>query len=331
MKPFQYASPRSEAEAVAMLSDSPGMVTVLAGGTDLLTLLQTEVLGPERVVDVSGVDSLKQIEPTDDGGVVIGALATLEQIAESPLLADYASLGDVVRGVKAIQIQQNGTLGGDLCCLPQCWYFRKGYGLLARDDGTSLPEAGDNRYHAIFDNSGPAKFVSASRFAPTLIAWDAEVRIAGPQASDEQWQPLGRFYVTPRTEAQGVTILRPGQLVTHVRLPAAHGRVSAAYEVLEINGLDWPQAACAATLDVDASGVVRQASIVLGHVAPTPWFLAEAGSVLVGQPLTENAAECAARVAIENATPLSGNVYKVSQAKAAVKRAILRAAGANVV
>ncbi|MCA9055765.1 MAG: FAD binding domain-containing protein, partial [Planctomycetaceae bacterium] len=200
MKPFQYTSPRTEAEAVALLSDPAGTATVLAGGTDLLTLLQSEVLGPQRVVDISGVESLKQIEATADGGVVIGTLATLEDVADSPLLADYPSLGDVVRGVKAIQIQQNGTIGGDLCCLPHCWYFRKGYGLLARDNGQSLPEEGDNRYHAIFGNQGPAKFVSASRFAPALIAWGAEVRIAGPQPDAERWAPLGSFYVAPKTD-----------------------------------------------------------------------------------------------------------------------------------
>ena len=197
MQPFQYCSPQSEAEAVTMLAEAPG-AAVLAGGTDLLSLLKSEVLGPRRVVDISGVGSLKSIEPTADGGVRIGALATLEDIAASPLLADYASLADVVRGVKAIQVQQQGTIGGDLCCLPNCWYFRSGHGLLAREDGVSLPEEGDNRYHAIFGNSGPAKFVSASRLAPALIAWDARVRIAGPRPGSERWLPLADFFAPRR-------------------------------------------------------------------------------------------------------------------------------------
>jgi xanthine dehydrogenase YagS FAD-binding subunit len=331
MKPFQYTSPRTEAEAVALLSEAAGAATILAGGTDLLPLLQSEVLGPRRVVDISGIESLKRIEPTEDGGILIGALATLEDVLDSPLLADYASLGDVVHGVRAIQIQQNGTLGGDLCCLPNCWYFRNGYGLLARDKGVSLPEAGDNRYHAIFGNQGAAKFVSASRFAPALIAWGAQVRIAGPRSSDERWIRLADFYLTPKTEQQGITVLEPGQLLTHVRLPASGGRVSAAYEVLEGAGLDWPQAACAATLDLDEFGLVRQAAIVLGHVAPTPWPSPPAESALIGRPVAEETAQAAAEAAVAEATPLSQNGYKVFQARAAVKRSILKAAGMKVV
>jgi xanthine dehydrogenase YagS FAD-binding subunit len=327
MKPFEYASPRTEAEAIALLSDFDGETTVLAGGTDLLSLLRDEVLGPERVVDLRRVDSLRRIEPTDDGGVQIGALATFEDLLDSPLLADYPSIADVIHGVKAIQIQQNGTLGGDLCCLPNCWYFRRGYGLLARENGQSLPETGDGRYHAIIGNQGPAKFVSASRLAPSLIAWSAEVRIAGPRSTDERWLPLSDFYVAPRTDKQGVTVLKQGQLITHVRLPATNGRLSAAYEVLEINGLDWPQAACSTTLDLDGIGFVRHATIVLGHVAPTPWVSAAAMSALQGHNINEATAEAAAAAAVTEATPLKDNAYKVSQAKAAVKRSILRAAG----
>jgi xanthine dehydrogenase YagS FAD-binding subunit len=313
-----------------MLSDGPGITAVLAGGTDLMSLLKSEVVGPQRLVDITGVDTLKSIEPTIDGGVQIGALATLENLVDSALLADYPAISDVVRGIKAIQVQQNGTMGGDLCCLPNCWYFRQGFGLLGRQKGVSLPEHGDNRYHAVFGNQGPAKFVSASRLAPALIAWGAEVRVAGPRTTDERWLPLIDFYISPKTDAQGVTVLKPGQLLTHVRLPAAARRLSATYEVLELNSLDWPQAACAATLDVDANGVVRAAAIVLGHVAPTPWYSAPAVSALIGQPLSEAAAEYAARAAVSEASPLSGNEYKVDQARAAVKRAILRAAGAPV-
>src|SRR5690606_14594889 len=114
-------------------------------------------------------------------GVLIGTLVTLEEMKDSPLLADYRSLIDVVDGVKSIQIQSMGTLGGDLCHLPNCWYFRNGYGLLGMDKGESLVAAGDNRYHAIFGNQGPAKFVSATRFAPAMIAWSAKVRIVGPE------------------------------------------------------------------------------------------------------------------------------------------------------
>jgi xanthine dehydrogenase YagS FAD-binding subunit len=325
MNPFEYASPQSETEATALLAEYGDETAILASGLDLMPLLQGGVLEPKRVVDITRVESLRGIAAVD-GGVTIGALTTLEEIARSPLLADYPSLLHVVDGVRAIQIQQNGTLGGDLCHLPNCWYFRSGYGLLAREGGRSLPEVGDNRYHAIFGNGGPAKFVSASRFAPSLIAWNAQVRIAGPEPEQEQWLPLGQFYVTPRTERQGVTVLKPGQLLTHVWLPARAARLSATYDVLEMEGLDWPLASAAVTLELDA-GLVRRAAVVLGHVAPTPWYSHPAADVLVGRPVTPRTAHLAGEAAASEATPLSENGYKVRLAQTSVKRALLKATG----
>lgn len=322
MNPFEYARPESEAEAVALLAKEG--TTVLASGMDLMPLLQKSVVETSRIVDISRVDSLRGIDPVN-GGVTIGVLSTLEDIAYSPLLAEYPSLKDVTEGIRAIQVQQNGTLGGDLCHLPNCWYFRSGYGLLGRENGKSLPEVGDNRYHAIFGNSSPAKFVSASRFAPALIAWGAQVRITGPEPNAEKWLPLEEFYRTPKTDRQGVTILEPGQLLTHVWLPPAELQVSATYEVLEMKGLDWPLASAAATLDLDDVGRVRKATIVLGQVAPTPWLSPSAADVLVGQPVTPHLAHAAGEAAVAEATPLSENAYKVRLAQTSVKRALLKA------
>ncbi|MBX3441913.1 MAG: FAD binding domain-containing protein [Planctomyces sp.] len=329
MRNFEYAAADSEADALSLLADHPGETAILAGGTDLVSLLQKELVNPRRVVDISRVSELKAIEPTDDGGVRIGALATLEELLASPLAAEYPSLRDVASAIRAIQIQQYGTIGGDLCHLPNCWYFRKGYGLLGDSNGRALSEEGDNRYHAIFGNRGRAKFVSASRFAPSLIAWDASVRIAGPAAGEEAWLPLEQFFVTPKGDQQGVTRLAPGQLITHLELTPAAGRLSGAYEVLEMSGLDWPLAAAASTLEMEG-GVVSRAKIVLGHVAPTPWVSHPAADVLRGQPITEATAELAGEAAVSEASPLKDNEYKVRLAKTAVKRSLLRAAGANV-
>jgi len=322
MNQFEYAHPESEAEAVALLGEHDA-ASVLAAGMDLVPLMQKSLVQPQRVVDISRINSLRGTEPTDEG-VVIGALTTLEEISSSPLLADYPSLSDVVRGVRAIQVQQTGTLGGDLCHLPNCWYFRSGYGLLGMDNGRSLPEVGDNRYHAIFGNAGPAKFVSASRLAPALIAWGAEVRIAGPEPDEAQWLSLAEFYRTPRHDRQGISVLEPGQLITHLRLPSANGCQSATYEVLESEGLDWPLTSAAVTLDIDR-GLVRQANIVLGQVAPTPWISYPAADTLIGRPITRETAALAGEAAISEATPLSENGYKVRLAQTTVERALLKA------
>jgi xanthine dehydrogenase YagS FAD-binding subunit len=344
MRSFEYARPETEAEAVEMLAEHGGNTAVLAGGTDLMNLLKRDVIQPARVVDIKNVASWRGIQP-HDGGILIGANTTLDEINTSALAADYRSLIDVIDGIRAIQITSNGTLAGDLCQLPHCWYFRNGYGLLAMQDGESLVATGDNRYHAILGNSGPAKFVSASRFAPPAIAWDAKVRIVTRDERQEtrreskselstldsqlstvreEWIPLEYFFQTPKTNSQGVTVLKPGQLITHVWLPAAGDTRSATYEVLELCGLDQPQAAAACCLGLDG-GIVRRAKIVLGHVAPTPWIAHEASKWLVGQQLTPDVAETAGRMALSKATPLSHNGYKVTMAQTAVKRALLKA------
>jgi xanthine dehydrogenase YagS FAD-binding subunit len=333
MRNFEYARPETEAEALELLSDHGGNTAVLAGGTDLMNLLKRDVIQPARVVDIKNVSSWRGIKH-QDGGVLIGANTTLDEINEHALAADYRSLIDVIDGIRAIQITANGTLAGDLCQLPHCWYFRNGYGLLAMKDGESLVATGDNRYHAILGNSGPAKFVSASRFAPPAMAWDAKVRVVTltrsasegceVAAAKEEWLPLEYFFQTPKTNSQGVTVLKPGQLITHVWLPAASNTRSATYEVLELNGLDQPQASAACCLGLDG-GIVRHAKIVLGHVAPTPWIAHEAAKWLVGQQLTNDVAETAGRMALAKVTPLSHNDYKVTMAQTAVKRALLKA------
>src|SRR5262249_32936455 len=146
-----------------------------------------------------------------------------------------------------------------------------------------LVAAGRNQYHAVFGNRGPAKFVSASRFAPALIAWKAEARIVGPEPGQASMIPLEYFFVTPKSADQGVTILQPGQLLTHILLrDPGDEAVSASYEVLQMKGLDWPLASAGVCLE-RSGGIVREARVVLGHVAPTPWVSHDAAEALVGK------------------------------------------------
>lgn len=325
MRSFEYARPATEAEACEMLSAHDGNTVVLAGGTDLMNLLRRDLLTPARVVDIGRIPDLREVVPAD-GGWLIGALATLDRLAEDPGLAGFPALRHVVRETRALQVTAHGTLGGDLCHLPNCWYFRNGYGLLGNDDGEPLVEEGDNRLHAVFGNQGPAKYVCASRFAPALIAHGARARIAGPQPGAEEWIPLEYFFVTPRTPRQGTNVLKPGQFLTHVWLPDPHETAGATYEVLQTDGLDWPLAAAACTLGL-VDGLVTRASVVLGHVAPVPWVSHAASVALVGRSVSVESAEEAADAAVASATPLSCNEYKVQLARTAVKRAVLRASG----
>jgi len=220
-----------------------------------------------------------------------------------------------------MQLQAQGTLGGELCQRPRCWFFRNGEGLLSADVAS-----GDNRYHAILGNLGAAKFVSSSRIGPALTALGAKVRIAGPAEDQVRMVDVKDFFRTPGQEGQRETILEPKQLLTHIELPAVAGRTSSCYEVRISEGPDTPLAAASVVLKREA-GVVRDAQVVLGQVAPTPWSSPEARNVLLGQPVSEELAEKAGQAAVSVARPLSENGYKVQLAQVAVKRAVLLAAG----
>lgn len=323
MKAFEYAAPRTEPEVLELLSDERGKTEVLAGGTDLLGLMKKMLVTPGRVVSLNHVDSLRQID-VDSQGLRIGATVTLEQLHDHPASADYPALRQAIAAIGSLQLQAQGTVAGELCQRPACWYFRDGHGLLA-DRGKRVAE-GDNRYHAIFGNSGPAKFVCPSRLAPALIALGAQLRIIGPGEADETLLPLELFFRTPKDEQQREHLLEPNQIVAQILLPPPGRRTSASYEVQHGSGPDYPLVAAAASLAM-RGGIVTDARIVLGQVAPTPWLSKEAAASIIGSPVNAETAESAGDAAASVATPLSDNEYKVQLARVAVKRALLLAAG----
>ncbi|MEO2016105.1 MAG: hypothetical protein ABGZ53_17225, partial [Fuerstiella sp.] len=171
-----------------------------------------------------------------------------------------------------------------------------------------------------------ARFVNASRLAPSLITLGARVRIIGPGPDEEQFLELADLYQTPTAEGERENVLQSGQLVTHVIIPPHSNRLSAAYEVRHGEGPDQPLAAAAVSMDV-VSGRVQSASIVLGQVAPAPWIAGAAAQSLCGKAVNEESAAIAGIEAVAGAMPLSQNEYKIQLVQVAVKRAVLKAAG----
>ena len=324
MRAFEYASPSTKEQAVALLGRSGRDAEVLAGGTDLLSLMKDDVAAPKRLVDIKRVEELRGIRFDRASGLRLGALATFEEVLDHPdVRQSYAAIHSAVEGVTSPQIRNAGTVGGDLCQRPRCWYYRAGFGLLAQDGGRSMVVEGDNRYHAILGNGGPAFFVSPSSLGPALVALGATVRIFGPKGQREV--PVEKFFRTPMTNDEREQDLAPGEIVTEVRVPAPGGP-SATYEVREKEALDWPLAAASVALKMSGNNV-QSARVVLGHVAPVPWPSPEAAAALAGKAITESVAQAAGEAAVARAKPLSGNAYKVQLARVAVKRAVLAAAG----
>ncbi|MGD1104121.1 MAG: xanthine dehydrogenase family protein subunit M [Terriglobia bacterium] len=324
MEAFEYARPKSTQEAIKLLAGAGGEALALAGGTDLISLMKDGVSSPKRLVSLQHVKELKGISFNKESGLRLGAAVTLEELMESAEVREhYPALVQAAEGVRSPQVRSTGTVGGDLCQRPRCWYYRAGFGLLAVYKGKPLVPEGDNRYHAILGNSGPAYFVSPSSLAPILIALDAKVKLHGPQGAREL--SVQEFFVTPKSDQETEHALRPGELVTEILVPNPGNVKMAIYEVRQKEALDWPLAAAAVVLKLEG-GSVQSARVVLGHVAPVPWPSPEAEEALKGKSVDEDVAWEAGKAALRHATPLSKNAYKVQLARVAVKRAILRAA-----
>jgi xanthine dehydrogenase YagS FAD-binding subunit len=192
-------------------------------------------------------------------------------------------------------------------------------------DGKSLVPEGENRYHAILGNGGPAYFVSASSLGPALVALGAKVRLAS--SAGHRDVAAAKFFVTPQNEHTREIALLPNEILTEIVVPH-EGSKSATYEVRQKEALDWPLATASVALKMKGS-TVSSARIVLGHVAPTPWVATQAEQALAGKAVTPESAEEAAKAALADAKPLSGNGYKVQLARVAVKRALLEAVRAR--
>jgi xanthine dehydrogenase YagS FAD-binding subunit len=311
-------------QAFPLLGTQWGRAAVLAGGTDLLALMKDFVVTPKRLVNIKKIKALSGVRFASKDGLTVGALTTLSDLAAHPAVRkSYSVLATAIQDAASPQIRNRATIGGNLCQRPRCWYFRNGFGLLALDaQNRSLVETGDNRFHAILGNDGPAKFVSPSSVAPTLIALGAEVVIMGPSGSRRL--NLADFFVIPRTKSEREHDLRPNEIVAEIQIPPPGKAEAAYYEVRQKHGFDWPLAT--ATMVLTRQGDrVESATIMLGHVAPIPWRCQGAEAVLVGQVVTPQRARQAAAAAIQGAKALGQNGYKIQLAQAAVRRAILQA------
>lgn len=325
MNAFEYASPTTKEQAVNLLGNSWADAAVLAGGTDLLSLMKDFIVTPKRLVNLKEIKELRGVTWSAKAGLRIGATVTIQELLDSPQLREYKAITQAAEGITSPQIRAMGTAAGDLCQRPRCWYYRAGFGLLAKsENGQPLVPNGENRYHAILGNGGPAYFVNPSSLAPALIALNAKVRIFGPQGQREV--ALENFFTSPKTDADREYDLKPNEFITDILVPPLAGAKSATYEVRQKEALDWPLATASVVLTMNGNNV-KAARIVLGHVAPTPWRSMDAEKALVGQAISEATAEAAGKAAVAQAKGLSKNDYKIQLAKVAVKRAILAAKG----
>lgn len=324
MRAFEYVSPKSKEQVAALLGDN---AAILAGGTDLLSLMKDDVLTPGRLVNIKEISVLRGINYRPETGLRIGALTTIAELGKAKSeLAQYPALIEAANEAASPQIRYLATIGGNMCQRPRCWYFRNGMGLLPKtSDGRSMVVEGDNRYAAILGNEGPAYFVSPSTIAPVLIAYGAKIRLYSAKSPESGVRelPLEKFFVIPKAENELEHDLRPGEMVLEIVVPPpTHNLRVANYEVRQKAAFDWPLATATVALEMNGEQV-SSARVVLGHVAPIPWISSAAAQALVGKNINEESAQAAADAALSGAKALRQNKYKITLAKVAVKRAIL--------
>jgi xanthine dehydrogenase YagS FAD-binding subunit len=325
MQPFEYASPATAEQAIKLLAALPEKAAVLAGGSDLLALMKDGIETPERLVSLKAIRELRGVRYSPETGFRIGALVTVAELAaDEAVRLELPALSDAAGRVAGPQIRNVATLGGNLCQRPRCWYFRNGFGLIPFQNGKSMVVEGDNRYHAILGNGGPAAFVSPSTLAPLLIALGAQMALRGPNG--ERRISLENFYRVPVSQGEREHDLAPGELITEITLGPAAGRRIASYEVRQRETLDWSLATASVALEMDGAQVKR-ARVVLGQVAPMPWVAADAEHFLQGKAVDAGIIREAAEAAVHGAKALSRNGYKIQLARVAVQRALRAAVG----
>ena len=301
--------------------------SALAGGVDLLDLLKQRVVGPKSLVNLKTLPGMDTIDADPDGGIKLGALVKLHQVAEHPVIkANFAALSQAAGEAATPQIRNLGTVGGNLLQRPRCWYFRNPDVVCLKKGGdTCYAAKGLNRYHAIL-GGGPSFIVHPSNLAPALVAFGASVKMIGP--AGERTVALDQFFVLPSTDPSRENILQPGEIVTHIVIPPPPRNARSIYlEVREKQSFDWPLVSVAAVVATDDTHTVHNVRVVMGAVAPIPWRSPEAEKAVLGSRLDAVSAARAADAALHAAAPLADNRYKVPMAKGLVRRALMRAGG----
>lgn len=321
MREFKIAQPKTVDELAALLAESKDKLALMAGGTDLIDELKSGVAAPDLVVDLQGIAALAGIVVAKDG-LRIGPLTRVVALAEDAVVArDYPILKEAALSLATPQLRNVGTVGGNLCQRPRCWYYRDPEVVCRKKGGAHcFAFRGRNKYHAIFGGSG-CFIVYPSDLAPALISLGARVSIGSVRA--DKVLALEDFYKPPSVDVTRENALAGDEFLKGIFVPLAKPGQKGTYVKLKERGT-WDFAVASAGVSgVVAGGVFSEISIVAGGLAPVPWRMKRAEVILRGKPVTESLVAQAAAEALKDASPLAENAYKLDLAAAAIKRAVL--------
>jgi xanthine dehydrogenase YagS FAD-binding subunit len=331
MKPFEWTNPTTVNEAVKMLS-APAATDIdeaprpIAGGQDLLTTMKDYTSRPARLVNLKHISGLNRIT-LNARGLTIGALVTLSELEEhAGVRKSFPGLSEAAHSIATPQIRNLGTVGGNLCQRPRCWYFRLEEVICLKKGGSECYAAnGENKYNAIIAG-GPSFIVHPSDLAPMLVALGARVTVSG--SSGKRVIPLDKFFTLPSEgNIRRENVLQNDDLITEIFVPASPLATHSTYlKFKERESLDFALASVAAAVQLASDRTVRDVRIVLGGVAPIPWRVPAAEKFLIGKQLNAETLAEAGRIALADAKPLEKNAYKVPLTQTLVRRALAKVA-----
>ncbi len=321
MRKFSLVQPENLKELVAFLAKADGQRVILAGGTDLFSLLKDEILNPEIIVDLSRLKELFGLRQEKEA-LRIGALTTISELASSPIVQkNFFGLKQAAQSIGSPQLRNVGTVGGNLCQRPRCWYFRDPL-FQCRKKGGSRCFAlnGRNKYHAIF-GGGICNIVHPSDLAPSLISLEAKIKIASKDGEKEML--LADFFTLPSVSLRQENKLQPNEVLTEVIVPKPSSHLKSTYvKFTERGSWDFALVSVAAAAEVQGD-ILKKPKFVLGGVAPIPWRLTVFEQMIEGKKIDEKMAAAAALEALKEARPLSENAYKVDLASVLLTRATM--------
>jgi xanthine dehydrogenase YagS FAD-binding subunit len=322
LKGFSYVRPKSIDEAIKHLSSEGARAH--AGGTDLLGCLRDNVFEARMVVSLSGIKGLRGITRGPNGGMRIGALTTVTEVAQNrDIQRHYTALARAALEVASPQLRNQGTIGGNICQKPRCWYYRGEFHCLRKGGEQCFAVDGENAYHCILGGEN-CYIVNPSDTAPALAALGASVHIKGTKG--KRTVPLDAFYVLPAKDWTKETVLLQGEVVTEIELPPPAEGLRSSYRKVRARG-SWDFALAGVALVMVFEGPrVKRARVFLSGAAPIPWRSEEVEESIAGKEMDADSVSKAAEAAVRNAEPMEQNAYKVPLFKAVIEeelRAIL--------
>ncbi|MFH0881994.1 MAG: xanthine dehydrogenase family protein subunit M [bacterium] len=314
IRDFTYIRPKSIEEACSLLRKGNGDAVLNAGGTDLLDLMKAGIATPRQVIDLKSFPELKRIDYRPGVGLTLGALTTIREIAANTIIREkFTALSQAAMRTASPQLRNLGTIGGNLCQRPRCWYFRGDFHCLRKGGQTCFAVMGENSQHCIIGGD-PCYIVHPSDPAVALLALNATVTIQSGRKTRSV--PLQEFYLLPRQNVEAETILQPGEMVTEVFVPdPSAGTVSGYLKFSERQSWDFALVSVAAVLRKSGRNRVESGRVALGGVAPVPWLENTVTSRLTAVELDGETAQRFASEALQDVNPLEKNEYKVVLAK----------------